>query len=204
MKIKLNPPRFRKEDLKILLEKRYSCRDFQDKILNLDDVASLVWATYGKKKDSVMQTKFTIPSAGATYPLELYIAVGKNCVETLKEGVYRYLTEEHALEFIIEGDKRGDLSGACLGQNFIEQAPISLVIAAKFHRTTDFYGIRGERYVYMEVGHACQNTYLAVTSLGLATVEVGAFVDESVKKVMGLDKDCVPLSVMPIGYPKHG
>lgn len=202
MKIRLNPPQLKETNLKLLLERRYSCRNFQDKTLNLDDVANILWATCGKKQDAVTQATRTIPSAGATYPLELYVVVGTSSLDKLKEGVYRYIIEEHSLEPTAQGDKRPELAAACLGQDFIKQAPISLVIAANFKRTTNHYGTRGERYVYMEVGHACQNTYLAVTNLGLGTVEVGAFIDDSVKQVLKLDKDCAPLIVMPIGYPK--
>lgn len=204
MKIRLNPPNIKKEEsLKVLLERRYSCRDFQDKMLNLDDIATILWATCGKKLDSVTGATRTAPSAGATYPLELYVVVGRNCVDKLKEGLYHYLIDEHALEIVAEGDKREGLSRACLGQYFIKEAPVSLVIVAKFHRTTNRYGKRGERYVYMEAGHASQNTYLAVTNLGLGTVEVGAFTDESLKGLLNLDKDCAPLIVMPIGYPAN-
>jgi SagB-type dehydrogenase family enzyme len=133
--------------------------------------------------------------------LELYIVVGKNGVDKLKEGVYHYLIDEHALQEIRTGDRRAELSEACLGQGFIQEAPVSLVIAALFSRTTKRYGTRGERYVYMEVGHASQNTYLAVTSLGLGTVEAGAFKDDQVSKALGLEDDIIPLIVMPIGYP---
>lgn len=201
MKIKLAPPHF-KDNFKVLLEKRYSCRNFQDRALSLDDVASILWATGGKKYDSVTGATRTIPSAGATYPLELYVVVGKNCIDKLKEGVYHYLLEEHSLEFTQEGDKRAELAKACLSQDFIREAPLSLIIVANFKRTTSRYGERGERYVYMEAGHAGQNIYLAVANLGLSTVEVGAFIDEQVKQVLSLDRDYTPLSVMPIGYAK--
>jgi len=202
MKIRLKSPGFKKEEsLKAILQRRYSCRDFQDRILNLDDVATILWATCGKKQDSVTGATRTAPSAGATYPLELYLVVGKNGVDRLKEGLYHYLIDEHTLEMIIEADKREELARACLGQYFIKEAPISLIITAKFHRTANHYGKRGERYVYIEAGHAGQNTYLAATNLGLGTVEVGAFTDENVKGLLNLDKDCEPLIVMPIGYP---
>jgi SagB-type dehydrogenase family enzyme len=202
MKIRLNPPDF-KNNFKILLEQRYSCRDFQDKALNLDDLASILWAGCGRRLDAVTGATRIIPSAGATYPLELYVVVGRNAVEKLIEGVYHYLIEEHALEIILGEDKRRELAFACLGQNFINEAPLSLVITAQFERTMSRYSERGERYVYMEVGHACQNIYLAASNLGLGTVEVGAFVDEKVRATLGIDKDFAPLSVMPIGYPKR-
>ena len=202
MSIKLTPPSFKTENLKVLLEKRYSCRSFQAKALSLEDIANILWATCGKKYDAITGASRTIPTAGATYPLEIYIVAGNGSIDKLKAGVYHYLIEGHALEAILDQDKRAELAEACLGQNFIKEAPVSLVIAAKFIRTTRRYGTRGERYVYMEAGHACQNAYLAVTNLGLNTVEVGAFVDAAVIKVLGLDKDCIPLGVMPIGYTK--
>lgn len=201
MKIKLNPAQLKEGDLAELLEKRYSCHNFQHKILKLDDLAALLWATCGKKQDSLHLATRTVPSAGAAYPLELYVAIGENGVDKLKAVVYHYLIAEHSLQLIAEGDKRRELTRACLGQDFISEAPVSLIITAKFQRTTDHYGARGERYVYMEAGHASQNTYLAVTNLGLATCAVGAFDDDSVKGILHLEKECEPLSIMPIGYP---
>ncbi len=202
MKIRLKPAYFKEESLKSLLERRHSVREFQNKAVNLDDIASILWATCGKKYDSVTGATRTIPSAGATYPLELYLVVGKDAADGLKQGIYHYIIEEHALELVLDKDIRAELARTCLGQDFIRQAPISLVIAADFRRTTQRYGSRGENYVYMEAGHACQNTYLAVTRLGLNTVEVGAFSDDQVGKVLNLDKNYMPLIVMPIGYAK--
>lgn len=203
MKIKLHPPRFKEENFQELLNRRYSCRLFKKETLALTDVATLLWATCGKKYDASTGATRTSPSAGATYPLELYLVAGEGSVDKLKAGIYHYLIEEHALELVIQTDKRKELANACLGQSFILEAPVSLVITAKFSRTTGRYGQRGERYVYMEAGHASQNTYLAATNLGLATVEVGAFGDERVKEALGLDDDCVPLSVLPIGYARE-
>ncbi|MCM8796096.1 MAG: SagB/ThcOx family dehydrogenase [Candidatus Omnitrophica bacterium] len=200
MEIKLKPPNFKTENLKNILERRVSCRNFKTKSLSLEIIATVLWATAGKKHDTVTEATRTIPSAGATYPLELYLVVGINGVENLKEGIYHYRIDTHSLEFIQGGDKRSALAAVCLGQSFIEEAPVSLVIAAKFSRTTMRYGKRGERYVYIEAGCASQNTYLAVTTLGLGTVEVGAFSDKSLAETLGLTKDIEPLLVMPIGY----
>jgi len=202
MKIKLKPPHFKEETLKSLLERRLSVRDFQDRAIPFNELSSILWATCGKKYDSVTGATRTAPSAGAAYPLELYLAVGKDAVDGLRPGLYRYIIEEHALEPVLEEDIRTELSRACLGQDFIRQAPISLVIVADFKRTTQRYGERGENYVYMEAGHASQNTYLAVTALGLSTVEVGAFLNDRVSKALSLDEKYIPLIVMPIGYAK--
>lgn len=201
MKVRLDPPRLSKE-LNNLLEKRYSCRTFSSKPLKSSDIASILWAACGKKFDAVTGASRTIPSAGATYPLELYIVVGKDGVGGLKAGIYHYLIEEHALTLLTEGDKREELVRACLGQGYIADAPVSLVITAITSRTVQRYAERAERYVYMEAGHACQNTYLAATDLGLGTVEVGAFFDRRVAQVLGLDENEIPLIVMPIGSSK--
>jgi SagB-type dehydrogenase family enzyme len=201
--VKLKPAHFKEFNFKMLLEKRYSCRNFQSKMLALDDIAAILWSTYGQKEDALTGIKKTVPSAGATYPLELYLVVGKNSVDKLKEGVYHYLSQEHSLELIADGDRRQGLADVCLRQNFIKQAPVSLIIAGKFRRTTERYGVRGQRYVYMEAGHACQNTYLAVTNLELGTTEVGAFADDSVKQLLNLDQDLDPISILPIGYPAN-
>ncbi|MCM8800824.1 MAG: SagB/ThcOx family dehydrogenase [Candidatus Omnitrophica bacterium] len=201
MKIKLSPPILKTETLQELLEKRYSCRNFKKDKIDLSLIATILWAAGGKKCDTLTSPTRTIPSAGATYPLELYLVVGKNTVIGLKEGIYHYLIDEHALEIIIPEDRREKLASACLGQTFIKDAPVSLVIIAEFQRTAIRYGKRAERYVYMEAGHAGQNTYLAVIGLGLGTVEVGAFFDEEVKKVLNLKPEYTPLLVLPIGYP---
>lgn len=203
MKIRLGQAQFPEDrGFKPLLDRRHSCRAFQEKTLRLNDLAALLWASCGKKPDAVTSASRTIPSAGATNPLEVYIVVGRNAVGHLKEGLYHYIIEEHSLELIKEGDRRRELKESCLGQNFISQAPVSLVIAADFTRTTQRYLERGQRYVYMEAGHACQNVYLAAASLGLDTVEVGSFFDDAVKNALGLPKEYTPLAVMPIGYAR--
>jgi SagB-type dehydrogenase family enzyme len=200
--IQLNPPAaLSGNNLQVLLEKRYSCRYFQDKKISLDSLGNILWAACGKKYNSVTGATRTIPSAGATYPLELFVVVGRNSVDRLKESAYQYLIEEHSLKIILTGDRRQELCRACLGQDFITKAPVSLIISAEFKRTRQRYGERGDRYVYIETGHACQNTYLAVTNLGLGAVEVGAFNDRDVKSMINSNKDLQPIIVISMGYP---
>lgn len=201
VKIKLPKPRLDKgKFLNQNLQSRQSQRSFNKKTLEKLQVSGILWAAGGLKVDTLTGATRTIPSAGATYPLELYLIIGKNGVEGILEGVYHYLIDEHALELQFEGDLREDLARASLGQSFIAEAPISLVITAKYSRTTNRYGDRGRRYVHIEVGHACQNVYLVAEDLVLGTVEVGAFSDESVKKVLKLKEDFQPLAIMPIGF----
>jgi SagB-type dehydrogenase family enzyme len=79
----------------------------------------------------------------------------------------------------------------------IEEAPINIVIAADYGRTTGHYGQRGNRYVHMEVGHVGQNVSLQAIALGLGTVMIGAFEDKQVQEVLGIKEE--PLYIIPVG-----
>ena len=175
--------------------KRRSVRNYKDEFLNLNDVSQILWAAQGIS--SSQSGGRTVPSAGATYPLEIYLAVRR--VEKLKSGLYLYLPEGHKLSKVSEGDFGLKLSKAALPQDFIKEAPIVLVFSAVFEKTTERYGDRGIRYVYMETGHSAQNVYLQVQSLGLATVVVGAFDEDEVKELLNLPEKETPLYIMPVG-----
>ena len=130
----------------------------------------------------------------------MYAVCGQDTVEGVSAGVYHYTTS-HALLLEQPGDVRQELARAALDQGFIAQAPVTLVIGAIYARTAEVYGERAARYVHMEVGHAGQNIYLQAAALGLATVAVGAFDDERVKRVLRLEAECQPLYIMPVGFP---
>ncbi len=127
---------------------------------------------------------------------------GGNGIEGVADGIYHYDVAQHSLTLHHKGDVRLELARAALGEEFIYQAPVDIVICALYQRTTPRYGGRGERYVHMEVGHAGQNIYLQAVALGLATVAVGAFHDEEVREVLRLDKQYKPLYIMPVGREK--
>jgi len=143
----------------------------------------------------------TVPSAGATYPLEVFLACGQNGIEGIDRGVYRYQSSNHALVRHHPEDVRLELARAALDQEFIYQAPVDIIICALYERTTRRYGDRGKMYVHIEVGHAGQNIYLQATALGLATVAIGAFHDEGVREVLRLERQYRPLYIMPVGWP---
>lgn len=178
-----------------LLVKRKSVRDFGDRPITLRQLSFLLWAAYGL----VDSERRTVPSAGATYPLEVYVAVSR--VEGLEPGVYKYVPEEDALELVKEGDVSEELASACLGQEWVRSAPLNIIIAAIPQRTTRYYGRRGIRYVILEAGHAGQNIYLMATELGLGTVAVGAFNDSAVKDALGIGDEVEVLYIFPVGYP---
>jgi len=171
---------------------RRSRRSFLSKALTLEQIGQLVWTAQGQAAKSRYRT---VPSAGATYPLELFVVT--------EEGLFHYLLAKHALEKLADQDLRSTLAAAAWGQEFIEAAPLTLVFAAEFVRTTGRYGQRGIRYVYMEAGHAAQNVHLQAESLGLGSVAVGAFNDASVSKVLSLPKHLEPIYMVVVGYPRQ-
>ena len=180
------------------IARRKSIRDFTRQCLSQSQLSQILWAAQGTGDTSWSRT---VPSAGATYPLEIFVVCGANCIEQIDEGIYHYRTENHSLTLLYKGDVRLELARAALGQEFVYEAPVDIIICAIYERTTRRYGTRGERYVNIEVGHAGQNIYLQATALGLATVAIGAFHDEAVREVLRLEKQLRPLYIMPVGKP---
>lgn len=174
---------------------RISRRSFQDQGLNLAQAGQLLWSAGGLGAAGDAGVSRAAPSAGATYPLELYLAAGE--VDGLDPGLYYYDYRAHALVKLQQADLRSKLARACLGQEMVAQAPASMVMVALYERTTRRYGERGYRYVYMETGYVSQNIYLQAEALQLATVAVGAFDDAAVKEILAVEG--APLLLMPVG-----
>lgn len=162
--------------------------------LTLAEVSQLLWATQGITDP---EGKRTAPSAGALYPLEVFLAAGGQ--DELPAGIYRYRPQDHDLIPVVQGDKRAQLAAAALEQDWLNDAPVTIVIAAVCERTARKYKQRAERYVHMEVGHAAQNVHLQAVALDLGTVVVGAFDDAEVKPVLTLALNEEPLCLMPVG-----
>lgn len=177
------------------LYERLSRRQYGPGALSLAEVGSLLWAAGGVGVDGVSGASRTAPSAGATYPLDIYLVAGE--VEGLQPGVYRYDHLDHSLVLNAAGDRRKELTAAALGQDYLARAPAAIVLVAYYGRTTGRYGERGIRYVYMDVGYASGNIHLQVEALNLATVAVGAFDDATVKTI--LETEGAPLLLMPLG-----
>ncbi len=173
------------------LAKRRSKRAFLKKDLELKEISQLLWAAQGITEP--ISGFRTAPSAGALYPLEVYLVK--------KEGVYHYNLQEQTLEMILKGDKRRLLAVAALNQDAPREAPVTFVITAVFQRTAVKYGDRAERYVKIEVGHVGQNILLQAVALGLGGVPMGAFYDDMVQETLSLPQDHKPLYLIPIGHP---
>lgn len=176
------------------LARRRSVRAFDNAPLTLKQLSQLLWAAQGVNRAGGLRTA---PSAGALYPLELYLLAGG--VTGLTQGVYKYQAAAHSLIRTGGGDLRADAARAALGQSWIADSRAIMVIAAVFRRTMAKYGERGARYVHMEAGHAAQNVYLQAAALDLGTTVVGAFDDDRVHALVGMKSDEAPLSLLPLG-----
>ncbi len=192
------------------LGRRRSVRRFSGGALSLDHLTQLLWAAQGitKPMEEPLGTwpwgewrggLRTAPSAGALYPLEVYVVAGR--VEGLDPALYRYLARTHSLAPSRAGELRPALYAAVHRQEAVRSAPVSIVLAAELQRTEIKYGERAERYVHMEVGAAVQNICLQAAALGLGTVFIGAFEDDRVHEVLGLSPGHLPLAVVPVGWP---
>jgi SagB-type dehydrogenase family enzyme len=179
------------------LQKRRTVRLFASRSLALKQLSQLLWATQGITDPRGYRTA---ASAGATYPLEIYLVAGERGVADLPPGLYRYRPENHALELTLKGDHRAEVARACLSQYWMADAPVMVVFTAEFKRCTARYGNRGIMYTHMEVGHAGQSLFLQAEALGMGAGIVGAFTDQALSQALKLPKEHEPLLVMPVGY----
>ena len=176
------------------IKSRRSVRDYRTESVAIKDRSQLLWAAQGITGKSRGRAA---PSAGATYPLEIYVVAER--VSDLDPGLYHYLPKDHSLEYVMPGRYNSVLSDASLGQACVRNAALNLVFSAVYDRTTSRYGERGIRYVNIDVGHASENVYLQCRSLNLGTVAVGAFDDEKVKEALKLKTEESAIYIMPVG-----
>lgn len=193
------PEREARASLWEALRSRRSVRSYKKEPLLLGRLSTLLWASGGESGRRQGGFRFrTAPSAGALYPIETYLAA--RTVEDLAPGLYRYLVPAHALELLRRGEVSGELAEAALGQEMVREAAACFVWTGVVRRTTGKYRERGYRYIYMEAGIACENLHLAATALGLGACAVGAFRDDAVERVLGIDgEDEIALLLASVG-----
>ena len=176
------------------LRMRRSVRSYKNDPLNLSEISQILWSAQGITSPRRFRMA---PSAGALYPLELYVIAGN--VKSLSPAIYKYNPHQHVLVEMLVGDMRSELSRAALNQSAIKKAPAVLLFCAVYERTTGKYGRRGIRYVHMEVGHAAQNVCLQAIALGFNSAVIGAFRDAEVKKIAQLADEEHSLYFVPVG-----
>ena len=180
-----------KMSLEEAIAQRRSVRQFVDKALRLDAIGQLCWAGQGMTDPS--RGFRASPSAGALYPIELYVVTA--------EGVDHYEPKSHSLARHLTGDLRPELQRAALGQEAVGRAPACVVVTAIVERSARKYGGRAERYCFMEAGHVAQNILLQATALRLVGVPIGAFEDPEVVKVLKLPPRHRIIYIVPVGHP---
>lgn len=178
------------------ITRRRSKRDYSDEPLSQPELSSLLYAAAGlTDPDRALRAA---PSAGALYPIEIYLVV--NHVSGVAPGLFHYNVPEHALERLQTGDLRTEIVLAGAGQEMLGQAAVCVVLSAVFQRTRWKYRERAYRYILLEAGHIGQNLYLAAISLGLGTCAVGAFHDDRLNDLVGLDgEEEAALYILPVG-----
>ncbi len=172
-------------DLWNALLQRRSVRQYQTRHLTRDELASLVWATQGVTAVSQNYLMRTAPSAGALYPVETYLAI--HTVEDMEPGIWHLNLPDFSLELLQGMDARPALVQACLGQRFMAEAAVDFIWTGILNRAMWKYRERAIRYVFLDAGHICQNLMLAATALGLGCCPVGAFFDDEVESLVGVD-----------------
>lgn len=197
VKIKL-PVRESTNQFEALLEKRHSVRDFSIKKIPLTELAHLLWAGYGHRLHNPHRK--TVPSAGALYPLELYLIVNK--VKGLSPGVYLYHPDSESLEFTASS-KPEEIFNSALRQRAFKTCAVSVVVCAAQAKTERKYGQRAHRYVLLEAGHVGQNLLLAATKMGFAGVSVGAFDEKNLSQSINPTKGYKPVYAFAFGYERN-
>jgi SagB-type dehydrogenase family enzyme len=184
-KVELPKPKYHGLTVEEAIEKRRSIRNYSKQAISMAQLSQLLFAAQGitgKMYDRVLRSA---PSAGALYPFEIYAVV--NNVQDLPQGIYHYSVLDHALELVKAGDFSGKITDAGLEQEMLGDAGVTFVLSAIFDRVRCKYGERGFRYAYIEAGHISQNIYLQAVSLGQGSVCAGAFLDEKVNQLIGVD-----------------
>ncbi len=176
--------------LEAAIAERRSVRTFTSEPLTEEHIGQLLWAAQGITDP---QGYRAAPSAGALYPLELYVV--------LPEGLYHYQPDGHRLAQLTTEDLRSAVWEAGLRQDALREAPAVFLFTGVYARTAGRYGDRAQRYIHMEVGHAAQNMLLQAVALGLESVPIGAMEDEQLQSALDLPDDHAPLYLLPVGYP---
>lgn len=167
------------------ISRRRSHRRFADRPMSLEQLSQLLWAVSGVTLEQSGHVFRAAASAGGLYPNELYLFVSQ--VSDCPAGIHHYELLEHRLALLAEGDYSTEIAQACLEQRFCGQATVVLAFAAVAARCGQKYGDRAYRYIYLDAGHLGAHVQLAAQGLGLGSVNIGAFFDDEVNHLLGLD-----------------
>jgi SagB-type dehydrogenase family enzyme len=164
---------------------RRSTRSYSGQPMSLDELSRFMFLTTGVSSDAFGNARRTAPSSGALYPIEVYPIVHN--VDGIEPGVYHYAYREHALELVRAEDMRNRVVEQGLGQEFLGQCGAVLFVTMILQRMRPKYQDRSYRYGLLEAGHVGENAYLAATEMGLGACGIGAFMDDAMNEMIGVD-----------------
>lgn len=186
-KIDLPEPQF-SDQIKFwdIIKNRKTRRTFGREPLSIMELSLLLFGMSGLSRKFPKFAFRTVPSAGGLFPIEIYPVV--NNVSDIKKGIYHYDIQNHALEYLKEGDFRKSLSNACYGQRIISKSAVNFIWTAMIERSRNAYSERAYRFIYLDCGHIGQNFYLVAEALGLSACVVGAYYDDDINQFLELEE----------------
>lgn len=181
------------------INKRRSRRVFTEAPLTLEEVSFLLWSCQGVEKVANEIRAFrTVPSAGCRHPFETYVLV--NRVVGLQPGLYRYLPVENQLCLLRADDDVVAEIHIASEEQYVLGSAISLIWTVIPYRTEWRYLHHSHRVILMDIGHACQNLYLAAESIGCGTCALGAFDQGKMDAALGVDgEEEFAIYLAPVG-----
>jgi SagB-type dehydrogenase family enzyme len=174
-------------ELRSAIESRRSIRQYARDPLTLQELAYLLWCTQGiVQRYEPYATFRNVPSAGGRHAFETYLQVDR--VSGLEPGLYRYLAFSHRLMAIeINPGMTDRLMDACLKQPIVRESAVTFIWSCIIYRMAWRYSERAYRLVHLDAGHVCQNLYLAAEQLSCGACAIGAFDDELMAALLGID-----------------
>lgn len=188
------------KDLRTVIEDRKSVRSYSVTPLTLEELSYLLWCTQGVKKVLSNNVTFrTVPSAGASHAFETYILV--NNVEGIQPGVYKFSEIEHSMAAVsFEPGMADEITRCCLNQAFILESAVTFIWVAVYPKMSRRYRDRTYKYLHLDAGHVCQNLYLSAESIGAGVCAIGAYSDDEINSLLGLDgKDRFVIYIAAVG-----
>lgn len=173
------------------IKERRSTRFYSDKAMKLEELSYLLWATQGiTGVNKIGLTLRTVPCSGATHSFETYLFIMN--VDGLKKGVYRYLPVEHKLLFMFEIDKIDTkLDEITLYQpfvpNFAKRAAVLFAWSTIPYRSEWKFDITAHKKILIDIGHVCENLYLASESIESGTCAIGIYDQNMIDNLLKLD-----------------
>lgn len=182
-----------------VIAQRRSRRKFTDAALTLEELSFLLWACQGiERVMAPFRALRTVPSAGCRHPFETYVLI--NRVEGLAPGLYRYLPVEHRLTLLSDDPALPRAMHAASGDQYVLDSAATFAWTVLPYRAEWRYLHHAHRVILMDAGHLCQNLYLAAEAIGGGTCAIGAYDQQGMDTLLGVDGvDEFTIYMAPIG-----